>query len=257
MDINSEFNLSTLKKTWESQYDGENVTALKDHNLFEIETSAIISEINKHIGISEQINILEIGCGAGELLRRVYANLSTKDINFKLCGVDFSENAILTAKRKSNSNIDFYSADFKSFFSNINNNKFDIIISQRSIMALMDLDSQVELLSLIKKSLNDKAIGIVSECFQEDLERFNKHRVSAGLSEIEKVWHSNYLNEDMFSSMFSNVHSYHYCSTYMLTTRIIYPMFDNPKHNQKIHQYAAGLPESGDYSFLKMLVFEK
>jgi SAM-dependent methyltransferase len=249
--------ISDLKDTWDKQYEGENVTALKDVHLYQIETNAILNELSKHLDNVSTINILEIGCGTGELLRNVSCFLDAKGITYSLTGVDFSENAISLAKSMSPEGFNFYQSDFISFFREINKNKFDIILSQRSIMALMDLDSQMCLLREMKNCMNEGGVGIVSECFSEALSNFNQYRLEAGLDEIQKVWHSRYLDEQMFQSMFSVSSFYHFCSTYMLTTRILYPMFEEPKHNQKVHEFGSKLPETGDFSFLKMAVFKK
>lgn len=245
-----------LVKVWDSQYSGTNITALKDNALYEKECQAIIGRLLEILDKIPNPKILEIGCGSGELLRRVDVCLRDKISKYELDGVDFSENAISYAKKNSPSHIKFNQNDFLSFFSKTEA-KYDVILSQRSIMALMDRESQMLLLESMKSSLTEQGIGIASECFSDSLDAFNKVRKNAGLDIIDKVWHSRYLEEAMFNSVFSKVKFEHFCSTYMLVTRVIYPMFEEPKHNQKIHELASNLPEVGEYSFLKMVVFEK
>ena len=113
------------------------------------------------------------------------------------------------------------------------------------------------LLEQINRVLSPAGIGIFSECFHNDLIRFNDLRKQAGLGAIAKVWHSLYLDESMFTDAFTECSFEHFCSTYMLLTRVVYPMFEEPKHNQLIHEIAAKAAEAGDTSFLKIAIVRK
>ena len=254
----------SLKKTWNEQYDGEKISSLKDKNLYFLEIKAIISHIYKSIKNfskkKEDIIILELGCGTGELLRQINNNLknfSSFNLNPKYVGVDFSINAIKQAKKNALDNQTFKCEDFLNYLVSKESNSFDIIVTQRAIMAIMDEKLQNKVLYEINRVLKEDGKGIFSECFNSGLNKLNELRKTANLDPIEKVWHSLYLEEKNFFQTFKNVDFDDFCSTYFLITRIIYPYFDTPIHNQAIHDIASKFPNSGSNSFLKLVQVSK
>ena len=243
-------NIDELNSVWDDQYRYNDDTALKDNNLFELEFDAIFSVISDNLNLNKKIRILEIGCGTGFLINKIKNKLNTKI--FCDC-VDFSQQAIEIAKRRNILDVNFYCEDFFKFFKK-NNETYDFIISQRSIMAIMSRSQQTKLLKHIKNSLKRTGVGILSECFEEQLIKLNKHRKIMGLRVFEKVWHSLYLKTSQINNIFTKARYIDFCSTYFLVTRIIYPFFDDPIHNQEIHKKAMKLTNSGDYSFLRLVV---
>ncbi len=250
----------SLKKTWNDQYDGEKFSSLKDKNLFFLETDAIISHIHKSLlnfsKKEEEIIILELGCGTGELLRQISRYLHNSfsfNLNQKNIGVDFSINAIKQAKKNASTNQKFICEDFLSYLVSQQSNSFDIIVTQRSIMAIMEEKLQNQMLHEINRVLKKDGVGIFSECFNSGLNHLNQLRKMANLDPIKKVWHSLYLDEKNFFQTFKDVEFNDFCSTYFLITRLIYPYFETPNHNQDIHNIAAKLPNSGTNSFLKLV----
>lgn len=250
----------SMEKTWDKQYEGEVITALKDDQLFKLEVDAILEatkaqiQSKKHV---ETINVLELGCGTGELIRRIDSAFSAGYPGLIFVGVDFSENAIQLAISQGNSRQKFERSDFLSYLKTIPSNSVDIVVTQRAIMALMEVNEQEELLVEVNRVLVAGGAGIFSECFTSDLNRFNTLRNEAGLPPVEKVWHSRYLDEVMLSNLFEIIDCQYFCSTYMLVTRIVYPMFCDPIHNQVIHKVASQMPNSGSTSFLKLAIVKK
>ena len=253
----------SLKKTWNEQYDGKILSALKDKNLFNLEVNAIISTIKEKLKTSNLrggIKILELGCGTGELIKKIDNSLSRLDhleISLEFIGIDFSENAISQAKREASIQKKFVCLDFQSYVDSLDNNSIDIVITQRSIMALMDRDLQNKLLLNINRILKSNGVGIFSECFESGLIIVNQLRSKFNLDPIKKIWHSLYLEEKQFLRIFNNVKFDDFCSTYFLVTRVFYPFFQTPNHNEKIHNIAAGLPNYGKNSFLKLVSVSK
>lgn len=250
----------SIEKTWNKQYEGEVITALKDDQLFRLEVEAILEASNmqiQHKKPSEIIRVLELGCGTGELIRRMDSTFSVGYPGLIFVGVDFSENAIQLANRQGNSRQKFERSDFLSYLKTVPSNSIELVLTQRAIMALMEISEQDELLVEVNRVLVAGGAGIFSECFNSDLNSFNTLRNEAGLPPVEKVWHSRYLDEVMLSNIFENIDYQYFCSTYMLMTRIAYPMFCDPIHNQIIHKVASQMPNSGSTSFLKLAIVKK
>jgi len=124
-------------------------------------------------------------------------------------------------------------------------------------MALMEEENHLEVLTAIEASLTDNGVALLSECFAGSFDRFNVLRQSAGLDPIDKVWHSRHLSEKQVEGIFGQIDYVDFCSSYMLATRLIYPLFEEPIHNSKIHTIARNLPNGGDSSYLKIAVASK
>ena len=225
--------IDKLKETWNLQYNSGTDTALKDKNLFQKEIHTLISQLKLNINNKTHLNILELGCGTGYFLSLVHEEFSKiNNLTFNIVGVDFSDSAILNANNRSLSNVKFVCKDFSGFLSG-NDEKFDIIVTQRSLMAVMEEDDQEIILQQMHESLTNDGAMVLSECFSNQFKIFNNMRKDAGLPPIEKVWHSRHIDESMLERMFGNVVYTEFCSTYMLITRLIYPLFEkNPQHNQ-------------------------
>lgn len=249
----------SLIETWDSQYKSKNKTALNDENLFKIEVRAIINAIEQTeiFTNSKKIHLLELGCGTGELIRNMDREWKSTGVAFEFVGVDFSEVAISKANSLLDKNQTFHQSDFLSHLADIETDSVDLVVTQRSIMALMEMDDQKALIDHVYRIITPGGAAVFSECFNNGMDKFNELRASAGLSPLEKVWHSRYLDEKMLEDIFDTYSLQDFCSTYMLITRVVYPFFESALHNQPIHDIAALFPESGETSFLKLAVVGK
>lgn len=243
----------SMQAVWERQYVPGVDSALKDKNLFQLEVNAIVREIDRNAHSRKDLKILEIGCGTGALLETLRKHFMDGNRNAALQGVDFARTAIATAESRGLPNCQFYCSDVLEFLQN-RVNQYDVVVSQRAVMAVMDRDDQRTLLLRIKRSLSEGGVALLSECFANKFEELNVARALMGLAPIEKVWHSLHLEESDLHNTFSTVSFNDFCSTYMLITRVIYPYFEEPKHNQAIHNLACALPQSGSMGFLRLAI---
>jgi len=250
---------NNLTQVWEKYYKDKKIeTALKDHNFFSLEVNAILNQLfNESLNMKKSnLKILEIGCGTGFFANQLYSFLENKSINFRYIGIDFSKNAIKKAKNRKIKKCKFIQTDFIKFLKN-NKTNFDFIISQRTIMAIMDPLSQTQLLKLIKKSLTMNGVGVFSEISGQAYKKILKLRKNLGVSLLEKVWHSKHIDENEIKSIFSKSKKIDFSSTYWLITRVIYPYFQKPKQNTKLHNFASKLSQCGNYGLVKLFVVHR
>jgi len=244
-----------IEETWNKQYIKNTTTALKDNNLFKLEINSIkdnfkkiISKLNK-----KNIKILEIGSGTGYLALQLTKILKDEKISYDYTGIDFSIEAVRKSKKRKISNCKFFEIDFIKFFMT-NTTKFDLIISQRSIMAMMSKKKQNKLINQIKTNLKKSGYGIFSECTIQSLKNHQKFRKKLSIEPYEKIWHSTYIDENFLAKVFKSYQKIDFSSSYYLITRIIYPYFSKPKHNTRIHDFASSLEQFGDYSLVKLFI---
>lgn len=245
-----------LKDVWDEQYNNNIETALKDKNLFQLELDAIKLKIKEFLDSSSEniINILELGSGTGLLAEEIMNEFKNYNLEIYYTGIDFSLNAVKTANNRNIKNTTFIENDFLSFLEK-DKKEYNIILTQRSIMAIMEEKEQNKMLDLIEKKT--KNIGIFSECTEEGFNNLNELRKKLKLKDLEKVWHSRYLTKNQLDKYFINYNIEDFSSIYYLITRIIYPYFEEPKHNTVLADFAASLKQEGDYSFLKLITFYK
>ena len=247
-----EINLD-LKETWEDYYSDHIDTAIKDHFFFHLEIRAILESIESFLLLhnSEQIAILEIGCATGYLLKQISKKFDKK-YNIKLTGVDFSTNAINQARKRNIPNATFIEDNMLYFF-NRNSQTYNLIITQRTIMALLERNEQISFLTAVKCSLKENGMGVFSECLKSGLDELNKLRRQLNIEPILKVWHSRYLEKEIFEDIFSQTEYFDFSSLYWLVTRVIYPFFEEPVHNSKIAEFTAQLPQLGNFGLAKLI----
>ena len=249
--------MKNLLKVWNNYYASTNKdTAIRDENFFSLEIEAITSNLLKEIINKNKkltIRILELGSGTGFLASKIASLLTKNKVKYHYLGIDFSDVGIQKANKREIDNCTFLKDDFLHFLKS-NQERFDFIITQRTVMAIMEKKSQKQLLKLIRKSLSSNGCGLLSECSIQALEEIQKLRKLLGILPLKKVWHSQYLDERFLLKVFSNIKVIDFSSTYWLITRVVYPFFEEPKHNTMIHKFAAKLVQTGNYGLVKLFV---
>jgi SAM-dependent methyltransferase len=243
-----------LLQTWDEYYrQNTGETVLKDRNFFQLEIEAIRDAVFEQAP-NGLIRILELGSGTGFLAQfLIDALIERGRSDCEYVGVDFSAEAVAKARSREIPSAEFVQQDFQSFFDE-KDRRFDVVVAQRSIMALVDPLQQRRLLGSIKDCLGECGVAILSEGTQAGFEALNALRRSTGQDELDHIWHCLYLDEEMVREVFEEVGIQDYSSTYWLITRVIYPFGRNPEHNTPIHDLAAELPQFGNFGLVKLII---
>lgn len=246
-----------LISVWNDHYAESGDTAIKDRPFFDLEVHHLVEQTANHVlavGDGRRLSMLELGCGTGFLAERITQRLTSLGIDFQYDGVDFSVTAIERAERRELEACSFQADDFVSFLEARPREQYDLILTQRSIMAVMDAEAQRHLLELVRGALGPSGTGLLSEGSIQGMARLNGLRTGLALDPIETVWHSRYLDEADLEAVFGGVHVVHFAALYWLITRVIYPHLAEPEHNTDLHRFAAGLPQAGDFSPVRLFV---
>ena len=125
-----------ILKYWNLRAKKKLLKCTNDLNLENNEIDIFLSLIKK------KSTVLDIGCGDGELLRKL-----KKKNRCKCYGVDFSQNLIQEAKKKSK-DIKYFCLDMNKIKDQLKlKNKFDYIITKRSIQNLTSWNDQKNFLN--------------------------------------------------------------------------------------------------------------
>lgn len=195
------------------------VESMYDKHLINAEIKLIKSNIPK------SSKILDAGCGEGEGTYE-YSNIEGCLIE----AVDFSEMRLKKAKKKlkKHHNVTFKKIDFLSSYSL--DKDFDIIISQRFIINLIEWELQKKVIIDLMNHLKPGGLFLMLEGYKEGVDDLNRFRNLFNLPDIPIKWHNLFLEDDKILNLLSEegfkLISEYGLGEYFLLTRGIRPYFD-------------------------------
>ena len=206
--------------------------------------------------IKNKKNVLDIGCGDGELLR----NLKKKN-KCNCYGIDFSQNLIKIAKRKSR-NINYYCIDMNKIKDEFKIKiKFDYIITKRSIQNLTSWKDQKKFIDQLKFFSGPKTKILLMESSNNGLRKINEMRNKLKLKKIIKPWHNLYLEDSKINKTNFNglklVNIKELFSTYYFTSRVLNAAINpKPTYNDLLNLTGWKLPQNTIEGFSQLRLYE-
>ncbi len=260
-------------------YGLSSASTMLDEIVRDRETEAIsqfVSEslrISKAEGSHERDIVMDIGCGNGYTIQCIFAQHPYQGY----IGIENSNDLreLATSRFHGNDNVQIFKGDIRSKYF-IDNITADILICQRVLINILDIEDQKEALnnivSVVRSPSARRSGGklLFIEGFVSPLERLNEARSEFNLPAIPPAYHNLYLPDDFFHIpqlrplqtdgwlMPSNFLSTHYFVTRVLSA-ILAPENKPFKRNSEFGRFfAEALNQcAGDYSPLKLHVFEK
>lgn len=235
----------------------DDVESMYDKNLLKPEIQ-LIKE-----GVPKNSKILDAGCGEGE------GTLEYSKIpGVKIHAVDFSETRLKKAAKRliRCSNVTLEKVDFLGTYSL--DQDYDVIISQRFLINLMEWKLQQKVLLDFKSMLKRGGKLIMLEGSLEGVETLNKLRVAFGLKPIPVKWHNLFFNDKtLINFMRSNNFIFveeDGLGEYFMLTRGLRPYFEKELNWDSGFNKIASSPNVREVlnlgpvcSRLKLWVFEK
>ena len=206
--------------------------------------------------IKNKKNVLDIGCGEGELLR----NLKKKN-NCNCYGIDFSRNLIKIAKQKSKK-INYYCIDMNKLKDEFKvKKKFDYIITKRSIQNLTSWKDQKKFINQLKFFSGPKTKILLMESSNDGLRKINDVRNKLKLKKIIKPWHNLYLEDSKLKKTNFNgiklVNIKELFSTYYFTSRVLNAAINpKPRYNDLLNLKGWKLPQNTIEGFSQLRLYE-
>tara|TARA_B100000989_G_scaffold253097_1_gene201433 strand:- start:165 stop:914 length:750 start_codon:yes stop_codon:yes gene_type:complete len=216
-----------------------------------------INEINIFLSIiKNKKNVLDVGCGDGELLR----NLKKK----KQCncyGIDFSQNLIRVAQKKSK-NISYFCIDMNKIKEEFKTKiKFDYIITKRSIQNLTSWNNQKKFINQLKFFSSAKTKILLMESSNDGLKKINDMRIKLRLKKIVKPWHNLYLEDSILKKTnfrgIKLVGIKELFSTYYFTSRVLNAAINpKPNYNDLLNLTGWKMPQNTIKGFSQLRLYE-
>ena len=208
--------------------------------------------------IKKKKNVLDIGCGEGELLR----NLKKKN-KCNCYGIDFSQKLIKIAKQKSK-NINYYCMDMNKIKDEFKAKiKFDYIITNRSIQNLTSWTEQKKFINQLKFFSGPKTKILLMESSNDGLININQMRKKLKLKKIIRPWHNLYLEDKKLKKTkfkgIKFVKIEELFSTYYFTSRVLNAAINpKPSYNDLLNLKGWKLPQNiiKGFSQLRLYRFE-
>ncbi len=206
--------------------------------------------------IKNKKNVLDIGCGDGELLR----NLEKKN-KCNCYGIDFSQNLIKIARKKSK-NINYYCIDMNKIKDEFKVKiKFDYIITKRSIQNLTSWKDQKKFINQLKFFSNPKTKILLMESSNNGLRKINDMRNKLKLKKIIKPWHNLYFEDSRLKKTKFNgiklVNIKELFSTYYFTSRVLNAAINpKPSYNDLLNLTGWKLPQNAIEGFSQLRLYE-
>lgn len=239
-------------------------STMHDEYIREHESRFILKEIDRHHAENDRpLKILEIGCGNGYLL----SLLVQRYPGCRFWGLEFTRELCELAMSRGLKDATIIEGDCR--VKHFDEQSFDLIISERVLINLLDNNDKIAALKQICNALKVKGKYIMVESFNEPLSNLNKARKELAMEEIKPAYHNEYLDEGMIAllkkSGFKELEPAlpsNFLSTHYFLTRILHesvrPRDGHIKNTEFVKFFDEALmPAIGNYSPVLFRVFEK
>jgi len=255
-----------IQKYWSirAESDTKNATT-NDIYLRVLERKTLFDELQK-LGCGSESSILDLGCGDGKTLEMLCSEFCCKGV-----GLDFSSAMIkLGTERVSSlelgSRLSFIVGDIKSISQYFEGQRFDFVLTDRALINLDSSDLQIKAIAEISSIIRSGGYYLAIENFVEGNEKLNILREQFGLPLIPVRWHNKFFEEKLFieesQKHFVEIRKVDFSSLYYFATRVIYSKLcqlenKEPDYSHPIHELSVSLPQTGDFSPIKLFIMKK
>ena len=244
-------------------------STMPDFVIRETESKSIINSISEWMKLNniseEDLSIADLGCGNGTTL----SVLSSKFPKAQITGIEFNKAlyGVSSSRDYLNKNVTVFNGDLREKGS-LPTDEFDIVLTQRVIINIMDRSDQSKALKNILSMLKSGGLYIAIEAFEEGLKLINSSREELGLEHVKMPHHNLHLKDEFFESESSLSRidlgtPIYFLSTHYYLSYVLYPAIASAngaefnRNNYFVPFMAKLLPNKGEFGANRFYTFLK
>ena len=223
-----------IQGLWDARGE-KNLEALPDQNQKKLEEGIVLQYIKKHM------HVLDVGCGNGQAASQI------AKVAKKVQGIDFSRAILEKARKRKTKNLEFAFGDVTGL--QFKDAAFDLVLSERCLINLSDLNAMAKGLLEIRRVLKRGGLYLMLETSKQGIESLSRYRRMLKLSAIAVPWHNIPIDEDWLNKTIKGKFKLEetVCfGTYFLISRIVHPLLvrpQEPKFDAKINAVALAIAQ--------------
>lgn len=241
-------------------------STMLDETTREMEVGAILQCVTHALQDSPSPAVLEVGCGNGYLL----AVMRERFPNVHLTGVDYSPDMLELAQRREISDAHVAREDVRKL--TLPSDSFDVVVSERCIINLLDASAQVAALHELHRVLKPRGHLVLIEGFTDGLANLNRARGQLGLPGNQVPYHNLWFEKDVFLDAVRGrfelvgdangaigLPPTNFLSTHYFVSRVFYPAVTRAdiQYNTDFVKFFRFLPVQGEYSPIQLFFMRK
>lgn len=268
LENSSEEQTIKIYRKYASEHGLEPSSTMLDRTTREMEVSVVLSCLTHISGtFHEDLNVLDVGCGNGYLLKEIRSRFP----KVRLAGIDYSPDMVKLAAQRKLASCEIRRGDVRSL--KLNESAFDVVISERCLINLLNPAEQDKALQEINRVLKPLGYFILIENFTDALENLNCARTELGLDENTMPRHNLWLDKSYFLASAERLfHIWssaeleaaglppsNLLSSYYFISRVLYPCITKKQvmYNTEFVRFFKFLPPMGNYSPIQFFLLRK
>lgn len=261
-----------VKAHYRSEADTQGLSpssTMPDHIVRDKEIEAIRAYL-RVLFTGPAIRTLEIGCGNGYLLSVLHSDFPSN----RFWGIDYNEEMVDLARSRQIPNVEILQDDVSRL--SFDSASFDVVISERVIINLLDAADQDRAFSEVARVLAPRGWFICIEGFETPLGNVNQARAELMLPRIEQPNHNRWFSDEDWVSYTSGrfeiispssaangeiLAEPNFLSTHYFVTRVFHDLIRPEggaiRNTHFGRFFSSVLPAHGDYAPVKLYLLRK
>lgn len=238
-------------------------STMLDQRTRAMETEAILACIARVVEVAPgPVGLLEVGSGNGFLLQ----SLRDRFPALRLTGIDYSPDMVRLASSRALDDCEIQQGDVRALA--FSSDQFDIVVSERCLINLLDSSWQTDALREIHRVLKPGGHLVLIEAFTDGAGNLDRARIEVGLAETTIPSHNLWFDKAHFMSIVDDLYTEedsegvpppNFLSTHYFISRVLYPSITKREvlYDTEFVKFFGFLPPVGNYSPIQLYFFRK
>ncbi|WP_114952850.1 class I SAM-dependent methyltransferase [Sphingosinicella terrae] len=216
---------------------------------------------------SRKLRLLDIGCGNGYLLEQI----RQRHADMELMGLEYTPELVEIARQRGVEGCEIVQGDVRDM--PFENASFDIIVTERCIINVMDQQDQAKSIAEVARILRQGGHYICIEAFTDGLENLNAARGELGLEPNDMPYHNLWFDKGWFLDVIKahfDVASlpsetdpayvpFNFLSSHYFMSRVVYPAVTRADivYNSHFVSFFSFLEPRGNYCAIQFWLLQR